>query len=140
MPEGDRRAHDRLGQPGEDRCAPPAFQRQCGKGFRPVTIDGWLLFGTRSARLFAYGLLSVVFVLYLNAVGLSDSQIGLLLTMTLLGDTVISLGITTTADRVGRKTMLTIGALLMTFAGVLFALTDDFWWLLVAATIGVISP
>ncbi len=110
------------------------------QGFRTLTPDGWLLFGTRSARLFAYGLLSVVFVLYLNAVGLSDRQIGLLLTMTLLGDTVVSLGITTTADRIGRKTMLTIGAVLMIFAGGLFALTTNFWWLLVAATIGVISP
>src|SRR5437016_1832975 len=28
--------------------------------FRSLSRDGWLLFGTRTARLFAYGLLSVV--------------------------------------------------------------------------------
>src|SRR5262245_34571767 len=60
--------------------------------------------------------------------------------MTLVGDTVISLGLTTTADRIGRRTMLTIGAVLMILAGALFAVTSNFWWLLVAATIGVISP
>jgi MFS family permease len=102
--------------------------------------DVRILFGTRCARLFAYGFLSVVLVLYLSAVGLSDRQIGLLLTMTLLGDTVISLGISTTADRTGRRKMLVVGGLLMAFAGGLFALTSNFWWLLLAATIGVISP
>ena len=51
---------------------------------RPLTPDGRLLFATRSARLFAYGLVSVVLVLYLAEVGLSEQQIGLLLTLTLL--------------------------------------------------------
>src|SRR5262245_45546271 len=60
--------------------------------------------------------------------------------MTLLGDTVISLAISTTADRTGRRKMLIVGGLLMAFAGGLFALTNNFWWLLFAATIGVISP
>src|SRR5262249_55821119 len=78
-------------------------------GVGTLAPDGWLLFGTRCARLFAYGFLSVVLVLYLSAVGLSDREIGLLLTMALLGDTVISLGLTTTADRIGRRTMLTTG-------------------------------
>jgi len=107
---------------------------------RALTTDGRLLFGTRCARLFAYGFLSVVLVLYLSAIGLSDGQIGLLLTMALLGDTVISLWLSTAADRIGRRTMLIVGALLMAFAGGLFAATNSFWWLLVAATIGVISP
>jgi MFS family permease len=108
--------------------------------FRALTPDGWLLFGTRTARLFAYGLLSVVLVLYLKEVGLDEGRIGLLLTLTLLGDTVISLWLTTQADRVGRRQMLAIGALLMVFAAVLFALTENFWLLLLAATVGVISP
>src|SRR6266542_4976380 len=87
---------------------------------RSLTADGWLLVGTRCARLFAYGLFSVVLVLYLSAVGLTEGQIGLLLTLTLLGDTAISLGITTRADRLGRRRMLLAGALLMVFAAALF--------------------
>jgi len=110
------------------------------QAFRSLTADGWLLFGTRCIRLFAYGLFSVVLVLYLRAVGLSEFQVGLLLTLTLLGDTIISLGLTTTADRIGRRTMLLGGALLMVFAGMVFAWTSDFWLLLAAATVGVISP
>jgi MFS family permease len=108
--------------------------------FRALTADGWLLFATRWVRLFGYGLVSVVLVLYLSEAGLSDGQIGLLLTLTLLGDTAVSLWITTTADRRGRRRMLTAGGLLMLFAATLFVATDQFWLLLVAATIGVISP
>ena len=108
--------------------------------FRSLTSDGILLFNTRIIRLFAYGFLSVSLVLYLAQLGLSETRIGLLLTFTLAGDTVISLWITTTADRIGRKRMLVAGSLLMVFAGVLFVLTRDFLLLLLAATIGVISP
>jgi MFS family permease len=99
-----------------------------------------LLFATRIVRMFSYGLLAVILVLYLSAAGLTDPEIGLLLTLTLLGDTLLSLWITTRADRVGRKRMLVIGAVLMVFAGILFALTRNFYLLLLAATIGVISP
>jgi MFS family permease len=107
---------------------------------RRLTTDGHLLFITRIARMFGYGFLSVVLVLYLTQAGLSETQIGLLLTLTLIGDTIISLWITTHADRIGRRRMLIAGAFLMVFAGVLFALTRNFIFLLIAATIGVISP
>jgi MFS family permease len=110
------------------------------ESLRALTPDGRLLFATRCARLFAYGMLSVVLVLYLKAVGQSEERIGLLLMLTLLGDTVISLWLTTTADRFGRRRTLIAGALLMTLAGGVFAATDDFWLLLLAATVGVISP
>ncbi len=109
--------------------------------FMPIlTSDGRLLFCTRMVRLFAYGSLSVVLVLYLVQVGLTETQIGLLLSLTLVGDTLISLWLTTVADRVGRRRVLIVGTILMIFAGVLFALTQNFFLLLVAATIGVISP
>ena len=108
--------------------------------WRSLTPDGRLLFAARSLRLFAYGFLAVVLALYLASLGLSDADVGLLLSLTLLGDTVISLWITTTADRWGRRRMLLTGALLMLFAGALFAVTRRFEWLLVAGIVGVISP
>ena len=79
--------------------------------------DGWPLFATRFVRLFACGLQWVVFVLYVAGMGLADWRIGLLLTMTLDGDTVVSLWLTTTADRVGRRRMLIAGTSLMVLAG-----------------------
>jgi MFS family permease len=106
----------------------------------PLTRDVWLLFATRFARLFAYGALAVVLVFYLVALGLSESQTGLLLTCTLVGDTVLSLFLTTRADRFGRRRTLLIGAALMMLAGLVFASTGNWWVLLLAGTIGVISP
>lgn len=104
------------------------------------SADVPILFGTRMLRLFGYGLLSVVLVLYLAAAGLDEREIGLLLTFTLLGDAALSLWITTRADSTGRRRMLLAGAGLMIFAGALFASTRSFAALLCAATLGVISP
>jgi MFS family permease len=105
-----------------------------------LTGDGRVLFITRIVRMFAYGLLAVILALYLAQAGLSDAEIGVLLSLTLLGDALISLWITTRADRVGRKRMLLIGSALMVFAGILFSVTRNFYLLLLAAIIGVISP
>ena len=106
----------------------------------PLTRDGRLLFITRSLRLFAYGALAVILVVYLTNLGLSASQTGLLLTLILVGDTAVSLYLTTRADRLGRRRMLIIGAMLMVAAGLTFAWTRNFLLLIVAGTIGVISP
>lgn len=102
--------------------------------------DALLLFAARMIRLFAYGALSVVLVLYLVERGLSEALIGVLLTATLIGDAGLSLAMTTTADRLGRRRMLVLGALLMAGAGVAFLLTGQPLLLLIAAIIGVISP
>ena len=99
-----------------------------------------LLFATRAVRLFAYGLLSVVLVLHLSALGLPETRIGALLSMTLLGDTAVSLLLTTRADRIGRRRVLVLGAALMILAAVAFATSRGFAVLVVAATLGVISP
>src|SRR5439155_25282487 len=90
---------------------------------RHFTRDAWLLFATRFIRLFAYGALSVVLVFYLVGLGLTEAQTGLLLTSTLIGDTAVSLYLTTRADRTGRRRMLMIGAALMAAAGIVFAST-----------------
>ena len=105
-----------------------------------LTRDGWLLFLTRFMRLFAYGSLSVVLVFYLIALGLSESQTGILLTLTLVGDVVVSLFLTTRADRIGRRRMLIVGAILMAAAGLAFACTKNLLLLIIAGTLGVISP
>jgi MFS family permease len=102
--------------------------------------DAVLLFVTRSTRLFAYGFLSIVFVLYLVRIGMGGPAIGLLLALTLLGDAGISLWITTRADRVGRRRMLLVGSALMLAGGVAFLLTRRPELLMLAAIVGVISP
>ena len=105
-----------------------------------LTADGRILFAARIVRMFGYGFLAVVLALYLAALGLDEWRIGLLLTLTLVGDTAVSLWMSTHADRYGRRTMLAVGSLLLLGAGLVFIGTDRFVVLLAAATIGVISP
>jgi len=90
--------------------------------------------------MFGYGALGVILVLYLAAAGLDAPSIGVLLTLTLVGDTLVSLYLTTHADRFGRRRTLIVGAVLLAAAGLVFAWNSAFVVLLVAATLGVLSP
>ena len=107
---------------------------------RGLDRDGRLLFAMRTVRMFGYGFLAVVLVLYLAAAGLDPLAIGLVLSLTLVGDTIISLWLTTNADRLGRRRVLVAGAALMIVAGVVFAFTNWVPLLILAGAIGVVSP
>ena len=102
--------------------------------------DTRVLFASRLLRMFAYGMLGVVLVLYLVRLGFDGGKIGLLLTLTLLGDVAISLWLTAHADRWGRRKTLLAGAALMALGGAGMAVNENFLVLVIAATIGVISP
>lgn len=90
--------------------------------------------------MFAYGSSTLILALHLSALGHSDTQIGLFMTLTLLGDVGISLVLTLVADTLGRRRILAFGALSMTFSGLIFATASSYWTLLLAAVVGVISP
>ncbi|KAE8440675.1 hypothetical protein EG329_006827 [Mollisiaceae sp. DMI_Dod_QoI] len=104
------------------------------------TVDTKLLCIQRFVRLFAYGGSTLILVSYLEALGIPKWKIGLFMTLTLVGDTMISFVLTLFADALGRKAILALGAILMTLAGIIFALFGNYWVLLAAAIIGVISP
>lgn len=120
--------------------APAPIDAGLVASLRGLDRNGRLLFVTRVLRMFGYGFLAVVLVLYLAALGLDALTIGAILTLTLIGDTIISLWLTTSADRIGRRRVLIAGSLLMTAAGIVFAVTSSVPFLILAATIGVISP
>jgi MFS family permease len=98
------------------------------------------LFAMRIARMAAYGGLAVVLALYLIAVGLDAAAVGLLLALTLAGDAIVSLVLTTRADRFGRRPTLILGAGLMVLGGIVFVSTGEFVILLAAAIVAVLSP
>jgi predicted MFS family arabinose efflux permease len=102
--------------------------------------DVKLLCAQRFVRLFAYGGSTLILASYLSAVGIADDWIGLFMTLTLAGDVVISFLLTLFADAVGRRAVLALGAVLMAASGVVFALSGNYWVLLAAAVVGVISP
>ena len=102
--------------------------------------DTKLLCLQRFVRLFAYGSTTLILALFLASIGISDARIGLFMTLTLLGDVAISFLLTLVADGLGRRKILMLGALLMTASGVVFALVENFWILVLASIFGVISP
>lgn len=102
--------------------------------------DVKLLCAQRFVRMFAYGLSTLILVAYLDGLGIPKTEIGLFMTLTLVGDVCISFFLTLFADALGRRAILALGALLMTASGVVFALFGTYWVLLVAAIVGVISP
>ncbi|KAH8658173.1 major facilitator superfamily domain-containing protein [Xylariales sp. PMI_506] len=103
-------------------------------------FDVKLLCMQRFVRLFAYGASTLILVTYLEALGITKTQIGLFMSLTLAGDICISFFLTLFADGLGRKAILAAGALLMTASGIIFATSGNYWILLIAAIVGVISP
>lgn len=102
--------------------------------------DAKILCLQRFIRLFAYSGTTLVLALHLAELGNSDTKIGLFMTLTLIGDIFISLFLAFIADRMGRRNILVLGSVAIIASGLIFGLIDNFWVLLVGATIGVISP
>ena len=112
-------------------------------GVHSILSSSWdtkLLCLQRFTRLFAYGASTLILALFLSSIGSSDARIGLFMTLTLLGDVVISFLLTLVADGLGRRRILALGAALMSASGVVFALSDNYWVLVAASVVGVISP
>jgi MFS family permease len=105
-----------------------------------LSRDGWLLFATCAVRSFAYGFLSVVLGLYLDAIGLDKITIGWIFTAALAGGAIMTVALTSVADRFGRRSLLIVGAVLMALAGLTFATTNNPVLLMIAAIFGTISP
>ncbi|KAL2689183.1 hypothetical protein Neosp_003235 [[Neocosmospora] mangrovei] len=94
----------------------------------------------RFVRLLGYGGTTFVLALYLNALGFEDTQIGLFMTLTLVGDLAISFVLTYVGDRMGVRVTAAIGAMLMCAGGGAFVFLDNFWLLLLASIVAVINP
>ena len=101
--------------------------------------DIWLITLSRGLRSFAYGVLAVLFGLTLLAEGLSATQIGALLAVSLVGDFLGTYLIGASADRWGRRRTLAWLAALMAVAGAVFCLTSAYPALLVVALVGTLG-
>ncbi|KAK8065402.1 hypothetical protein PG997_012149 [Apiospora hydei] len=101
--------------------------------------NAWIIILARACRMFAHGAISLILAIYFAALDFTDHQIGLFMTLTLLGDVFLGTFITLIADRVGRRKVLLGGSFLMVFSGIIFATFENFWILLFAAVVGVVS-
>jgi MFS family permease len=106
---------------------------------RGPSSDVFLAFAAKAVRTFSYGAIAPIFFAFCIEAGLSERRIGALLTAIMLGDLCITLWLTTRADVLGRRRTLTIGAVLKMLAAVAFVSTSNFWLLVMAGIVGVIS-
>lgn len=77
---------------------------------------------------------------YLKELKLSDKDVGLMFSLTLVGDAIVSMVMTSRADKWGRRKTLILSSFFSIFTAVIFASQSNFLVLLIAAVIGVISP
>ncbi|KAK7954240.1 hypothetical protein PG996_015125 [Apiospora saccharicola] len=101
--------------------------------------NAWIIILARACRMFSHGAISLILAIYFAALKFTDHQIGLFMTLTLLGDVFLGTFLTLIADRVGRRKVLLGGSFLMIFSGIIFAIFENFWILLFAAVVGVVS-
>lgn len=78
--------------------------------------NGQIVVAARALRSFAFGLNSVALGLYLAGVGLTEGQIGIVLSAALIGSFALTLVIAGWGDRIGRRTLLMAGSALMVTA------------------------
>lgn len=95
---------------------------------------------TRALRGFADGVVSVALAGYLSELGYSPSQIGAVVTSTLLGSAALSLVAGFVGDRFDQRRLLLGASLLMAATGLGFAGVTAFWPLLVVAFVGTLNP
>jgi MFS family permease len=107
--------------------------------FQWISKDGKLLLIARILRTFAYGFLSIIISVYLKLVGFDGFLIGLILTCTLINSVIFTLVASFYADRIGRRKVLIIYAILMAISGVIFFATSNYIALIAAGLIGTIN-
>ncbi|HEX9396909.1 MAG TPA: MFS transporter [Burkholderiales bacterium] len=98
------------------------------------------LLTARGLRAFADGFVAVVLPAYLLALGLSQVEVGVLSTATLLGSALATLAVGRWGHRHSLRRMLLAMAVLMAATGVGFAAFESLWPLLVVAFLGPLNP
>ena len=105
-----------------------------------VLPDAKLLLWARGLRAFGDGYVSLLLPYYLTLLGFSALKVGAIVTATLLGSGLMTLGVGLIAHRFRQRALLEVAALLMIATGIAIILTTDFWPLLLIAFIGTINP
>jgi MFS family permease len=104
-----------------------------------LSVDGKKLLATRVLRTFSYGYLATAIGLYLDRLGMSPAQVGVVLTAAIAGSALMNVFWAVLADRYGRRRTVATMAALMAVGGLAFAFTSEFWVLVAAGFTGTIS-
>jgi MFS family permease len=98
------------------------------------------LLAARGVRSFADGFIAVVLPAYLLALGMSQVEVGVLSTATLLGSALATLAVGRWGHRHPLRRLLLAAAVLMAVTGLGFATFESLWPLLVVAFLGPLNP
>lgn len=105
-----------------------------------VSADGRRIVGARALRGLVDGFVSVLLASYLTDAGFSPFQVSAIVTGTLLGSAVLTLGIGILGYGVRRRTLLLCSCGLMCATGLGFVSVTAFWPLLAIAVVGTLNP
>ena len=124
---------------GHASVTPPVDAEQGEARTRERRGDARLILVMRGLRSLAYGLLAVILGVVLAGEGFSPAAIGVLITVSLLGDMAGTYVIGLFADTWGRRRTLALLALVMAATGVIFGLVTSYPVLLLAAFFGTLG-
>ena len=105
----------------------------------PVSKDLFLINTAAFLRSFTFGLTGVVLGIYLFRAGLSSFNIGMVVAVGLAGSALATVGVTTKADRVGRRRTLVALSLLGSIGALALAFTPAIPVLLAMAFVGMLN-
>ena len=105
-----------------------------------VSSEGRWLLAAKAVRTFGFGWLSVVLALYLARRGFSSVEIGGVFTATMVEDALLTMGLSAVASRIGPVRVMVFTAPLVALGGIILALANAKWLLLVGAVLGTLSP
>ena len=97
------------------------------------------ILAVQALRAFAYGFASVLLGASLADGGFSPTQVGLVFTAMLAGNAIVSIGVGTFGERIGRRRLYATLLALMGLAGSVYAFVDGFWILVLVALTGTLS-
>lgn len=104
-----------------------------------LSVDGKKLLVARVLRTFAYGYLTVILGVYLDALGMTPTEIGFVFAAAIAGSALMTVFWSLVADRYGRRRTVATMAALMGIGGLLFAVSGSFLPLVLGAFTGTIS-
>jgi predicted MFS family arabinose efflux permease len=105
-----------------------------------VRPEARLLLLSRGIRAFGDGVVSLVLPVYLSALGFDAFAIGVLVTVTLAGSSILTLSTGLSAHRFNGRALLLAASALMAATGIAFAVVDGFWPILLIAFVGTLNP
>ena len=105
-----------------------------------ASADALRVLTARGVRAFGDGFVALLLPIYLVELGFSALAIGAIVTSTLIGTAILTLGVGWIANRYSRRLLLLVAAMLMVATGAGFAMITDFWPLLVIAFVGTMNP